>query len=292
MTTAPLTEASEQLLTAVRGATRQATVDRDAIQTALDTFATTAGDSATDSDFQAIHAAAWEIAARHKQGYDYRGKDTAARMAAQYMWKLSAALEHLAHPFDGADALASGEQELAQRERAATAALTELENAVQAGDVDAVMRLRGEVEVKHPRRIAEARTAVLELRIEQARARQAGTADRAARGRRLVSDAEQRLAELHRQVQQAEEDVTLAKLEQGADSQAAGTAASKVQQMEAEMTELTTSHEAEMQARLRRIAGLPEPEQPREPESTEVRILGATSRADANDFSPSTVGSY
>lgn len=290
MTTSPLTEAGENLLGAVRAAVRVATVDQAAVQAALDEFATTTG--ITGANLEPVQAAAWEVVRRHKQGMDFRGHEAASRMAVQYMWKIAAAMDDLDAPFDRADDLDAAEQELAQREQAAKEALLHLEQAVQAGDVDAVMKLRGEVEVKHPRRIAEARTSVLQLQLEQVRARQSVAAGRADRTGNLREAAEQRHAKLTQQLAQAVEDVTLANLEAGAYREAATSGAAEVRQIEAELTALKTTHEQEMQARLRRVAGLPEPERQQEQGSTEVRIIGTVSRSGAHDFTPTTAGSY
>ncbi|MBQ1060052.1 hypothetical protein [Micromonospora sp. C41] len=285
MTTTTSTPADD-LLAAVRTATRRPVVDQAAIDKALDAFA-----EATDGDISDVRAAAREIVRRHKQGLGYGGNLGGPRMAAQYLWQLAIAADQVGQTWERHDELAAAEQELAQREQGHRDALAALEQAVKSGDVDRVMKLRGEVEVKHPTRIAEARTAVLELRIEQARARQGGGAERGARARRLLTEAQERHNQLAAQIAQAAEDINLARLEHSEGMQAAARLDSEASALQAELSTLKTTHEREMQARLRRIAGLPEPEVESTPEDRQVLVLGTTVRADAHDFTPSTAGS-
>ncbi|MEV7264189.1 hypothetical protein AB0N38_11620 [Micromonospora aurantiaca] len=285
MTTTTSTPADE-LLAAVRASTRRPAVDQAAIDKALDDFA-----EATDGDISAVRAAAREIVRRHEQGHVYSGNAGGPRMAAQYMWQLALAADQAGQAWERHDELAAAEQELAQREQDHRAALAELEQAVKAGDVDQVMKLRGEVEVKHPTRIAEARTKVLELRIERARTWQAGGAERSARALRLLTEAQERHAQLVAQIEQAAEDINLARLEHAEGIHATAQLTTEANAIQAELSTLKTTHEREMQARLRRIAGLPEPEVEPTPEDRQVLVLGSAVRADAHDFTPSMSGS-
>lgn len=281
-TTAPLIEAGDRLIDAVRQLTRGRTVDRDAIQAAIDNFIEHAGHPA--EQLKPIQQATWDIVHAHKRGVEYQGFEAGPRMAAQNMPRLSGAIDDLAAPFERADDLAAAEQELAQRERNAKAALAELEQAVQAGDVDAVMKLRGEVEVKHPRKIAEARTTVLELQMERVRSGQDAARARVERARQIHREAEQRRADLLDQVKQAVEDATLAALEATRLSEAATERSSEVSNLAAELATLKNTHEAEMHARLRRIAGLPEPQQAGG-EPARAREIGGVRQHSGADFS-------
>lgn len=253
-TTSALADAGEKLLDEIRDIIREPSIDQNAVESAVAAFKAAAG----DIDITAVRYAIGTINGKHKQGYEFRDAQTASRMAAQNLWQLASALDNLTVPFDQAAELAAAEQELTQRERDQKQALTELERAVQAGDVDKVMALRGEVEVKHPRRIAEARTAVLELRIEQERGRADAAAARAREFAALSTEASEEHKAAAARLARAAEDAALANLAYGEMSRVAREANTGVSALERELGELKTSHEQEMRARLRRIAGLPE----------------------------------
>ncbi|MGW3854734.1 hypothetical protein [Micromonospora arida] len=253
-----LAEAGDKLLDEVRDLIRPATIDMDALASAIVAFE----GAASGRDTAGVRAAVATIVSKHKQGYEFRDAQTASRMAAQHLWRLTNALDDLLVPFDRAEELTAAEQTLAGRERAAQRALADLEQAVQDGDVDKVMALRGEVEVKHPRAIAEARTAVLELRIERERAGVDARATRARQFAGVSSKADTEHREAVARLARAAEDAALANLAYGEVSRIAHDAKAGIGALERELGELKANHEQEMQARLRRIAGLPEVGQP------------------------------
>lgn len=203
------------------------------------------------------------------------------RMALVKLHQVTAAIDAGRHPFERQADLDAALLALTDAEQAAADALAELNAAVKAGDVTEVMRLRGEVEVGSPRKIGEARKQLLRLQVEQAEAAAGPAKQRAVEAHRRVEARKEELAKLVRQIEQARHDVDAAAIEAAACDQGSAILAEQVGQRRTELTTLETSHDREMEQRLRRIAGLDASEAPAAP-TTARRI-----QAPVVDLSPS-----
>lgn len=248
-------QSGEQLLTEMRAFIRGEQVDLDA---AVAAFARAASGVATDESLAEVRRTVPAIVSKYRQWAGHNGVEVGQRMGYAQMHQLAAAIDAAVSPFGRADDLAAAERELDSREQDAQQALADLEAAVAAADVQKVMQLRGEVEVGHPGRIAEARKALLKLQIEREQARVRPAEIREGKARAATMKARQHLADLTNQVKAAEQAVTLAHMELDSTQTGRQALVDEMRRRQAELSDLETNHDREMQARLRRIAGLPE----------------------------------
>ncbi|WP_432051125.1 hypothetical protein [Verrucosispora sp. NA02020] len=275
-TTSPA-EAGQRLIDRMRHIARERVADRAAAQQALDDFLA----EVDGVDTAAVETAVREVIAQHekiRQTYD----DAGPRGATSALVALMHAVDTIGQPL--AAEVAAAERTLAEREQAASDALAAMGRAVDAGDAVTVMALRGEVEIEHPRRIAEARTALLELRIAQARARMQCTAARPTESARRVVEATQQRDAAAAAFRRASEGVALAELEREWTKDAHGRQAGAVLNLERELTQVQANHQQEMRDRLRRVAGLPEPTPQPQPSALPRQVV--------QDFSPSETTFY
>lgn len=243
-------EQDARVLDAARGIAQGQAVDIDAV-----------------TDVPSIQAALTGIGRERNRWMNLNGDAAAGQaMALAKLHTVTTAIDAVRAPFARLDELAAAEQEVQRREQAGRDALAELEAAVKAGDVEKVMRLRGEVEVGKPRQLAEARKALLRLQIEQEEARVRPAEIREVQARIVETEAKQRIIALTSELQQAQADLRAA--EQATRGMQAGREqlSAQLAERQAELSDLESNHDREMQARLRRIAGLAEPVEAAEPE--------------------------
>jgi hypothetical protein len=166
------------------------------------------------------------------------------------------------------DALASLEDETASK-------LTELKRAYAAADVDAVTRLRGEVEVVLPTRLEEARLAVLadDIVTAESDADRCKTERDAAVAR--VQAYERDVAAAHRALDAAIQTHNATSDEYDAARHARRSATEHLARLRGERDQLLASQAIERDARLRRLAGLPEPHVQVEPTEPPMRVIHA-----------------
>lgn len=249
-TTSPAA-AGEQLLTAVRARLAGDEVDVD---TALDDFAATLPDPADATNVRTTVQTVLDYA----QSWAGRGDPGTGRLLALgRCYLVAAALDRTTAPFPKLAELRAAEQAVTDAERAADQALTDLEQAVADHDVERVMKLRGEVEVGHPGRIAEAKMAMLRLQIEQAHAHAEPGLARIEASIAALHAAQDRLAELVKQVKRAEIEVRARFADRDGAQAASRELVDAASALTSQLKELEANHASDSDARLRRIAGLP-----------------------------------
>ncbi|MGI5214954.1 hypothetical protein [Plantactinospora sp. CA-290183] len=191
----------------------------------------------------------WKHAARENAEF-------AQRMTLSGVHAVAAAVDAALHPFDRADELAAAEQRVADLERQVAQVGRDLEQAVAAGDVDQVMKLRGTAEVTLPGQLGEARGQLLRLRIDAAQAQLDAAAPRTAATADAAKRAEQAVIDAHGQARRATTNLTAARLDAQAASGTRSTLAASVSALRAELQRHDAEHQRDQQARIRRLAGL------------------------------------
>jgi dGTP triphosphohydrolase len=177
-----------------------------------------------------------------------------------------------------------------EAERNLTAKRQELEAAVAAGDVDAVLRLRVFTEVEGPRALTVAKVAKVDADIEELEAAiESGALDQA------VKEAEARYADARAALEQAQQALReadrVAREAQQADyavSNTRSTASRRLAELQKKRAQLVEKSESEIAARIRAIAGL-EPEIAEETPAHDPnrvnKVIGAYDPRPANVFS-------
>ncbi|MFY1582870.1 hypothetical protein ACN267_32120 [Micromonospora sp. WMMD734] len=277
ITTASPAEAGQRLVDQLRRITREHVADRAAAQAAIDDFLT----EVDGVDTTAVEAAAWNVIDQHERSRQHYA-DAGPRGASAALVALMIVVDTMAQPL--AREVAAAEQTLTERERAASVALTALERAIGGGDPAEVRQLRDQVEVEHPRRIAEARTALLELRATQAAARLECTKGRPAETAQRVADAGKRRDELVAELRRAAEEATLAEVEQQWMKDARARQEAEANTARRELADFQASREREMRDRVRRIVGLPDPTPAPQPSALPRQVV--------QDFSPTETTYY
>lgn len=146
------------------------------------------------------------------------------------------------------------------------AGLTELEAAVVAADVDRVMALRPDVEVRWPAELAKARLRVLDLQLERVDAELIRPRNRVARADAQVADAEGAVADATTKLETARAALLQAHERHGDAVTAMSATEARANSLRDERAQLAAAAEADGKRRLRRLAGLPDEPQA-EPET-------------------------
>lgn len=244
------------LIDAVRAHLDGQAVDVDK---ALTAFAGAVAGTAADDDLQQVREATGEVLSRYRWWLDRDGQATAKKMAAMPFPQLIAAVDRAVAPFPQLPELLAARAELEGAEDAAQKALEELNAAIEAVDVDTVMRLRGEVEVGNPGRIAAARRRVLELEVERAEAQLKPSTARNFAAGTAVMNADKKRAAAEQALRIAEAEFEARKAEQAGIHQVQTELARSIKERRAALAEMEATEREDAKARLRRIAGLPEP---------------------------------
>jgi len=179
---------------------------------------------------------------------------------------MRAALDRALDPFDRADELAAAEQAVEAAEQEQRRLVAALTDAVERVDVDTVTRLRGEVEVGAPGRISQARLRVLELRIAEAEAAAERPTARHAKHTAAAERADADVDKARCRLQEAEDAAAVAVRDRDLAAQDQAAARSRADELRDQLEHARAADRVDQQARMRRLAGLPDPV----PETTAV----------------------
>ncbi|MGI8881051.1 MAG: hypothetical protein ACR2KJ_11215 [Jatrophihabitans sp.] len=136
--------------------------------------------------------------------------------------------------------------------------LAQLEKAVERADIDKVMRLRGEVEVTLPQKVAEARLRHLELQVGRAEAQRDSLEPRTEQAIRAQRVALKAIEAAKQALDQAVERHTQQRVEVAQADDQVRRANAVLADREQQLEEMRATHKAESSKRLRRLAGLAE----------------------------------
>lgn len=267
-------EAGDSWLAAITSAIEAgpATLDLNEVHTEL-----TAAFTAAGRDASAAITEADTIAGRYQYNHERHGVSLAQRSALVGLPRVREHLDQALVAFDQQDDLDAAYEELDQLEQAVTDAQDRLQHAVTTGDVDAVMSLRGQAEVALPAKLEQAQLRIRDLEVARAEAvlvaprsridsKQAAEQEAAILAAAAKAEWE-RLDGLHRTAS-----VDLAK------ARAAITHGEQtLTTLRRDRDHLATRFQDDQQRRMRRLAGLPEPEQEPEPRRRTGPPIGARS---------------
>jgi hypothetical protein len=167
------------------------------------------------------------------------------------------------------DELTDAELALAEAEEAYGQGVADLEDAVLNGDVDKILRLRAETEVVLPRAREQAELAALKQRIKRAEEARVGPASRHEAALAAKNTAAEAVADAEAVVAAAREAAETAAWAADRSEQVLSHHKQRLSILARSYEQLTHDVELEVEKRLRRLAGLSEPEP--EPESKQDR---------------------
>jgi hypothetical protein len=224
----------------------------DELQRALKAQASTAEVERATSDARAVVD---RVMATANQGAGF--SEMIRRALRQQLAGVRLSLDELACQSGSRAKLTAAEKALAVAEAELSASRVEMNDAIERGDVQAVLALREELELSLPAKVAAARVEVLDHRLAVAEAAAMIPAARTeAAARRLtacesdVEVAKEALARAQAALLTAQRGVILP-------SSAVGKATATVEQLSAERNRAAQAAELDQKARLRALAGLP-----------------------------------
>ena len=169
---------------------------------------------------------------------------------------IQAKVESALATFDKQGDLELAERKVAKLEGGLVDARKGLDAAVESGDLDAVLRLRGECEVILPRKVAEAKVAVLDLKILRSESLQAAPAGRTSSANVELERAQKTVVEAMSSLTTAQESLHHAQTAASQAHQATASGAQYLEVLQTERRRVAESIATEAAAAIRRMAGL------------------------------------
>lgn len=183
------------------------------------------------------------------------GHQATAQLLGPAFKSLDAELFVALHPFDQEAELAAAEERVTSLERQLTQVNRDVEDALNAGDIDRVMALRESARVTIPGQLGEARSALLALTVEAAQFRLSSIAPRAEQLAAVDRATKIRDAAAER-LRSANDDLFQAQLAVENSDRLRAEAQQQVHDLKALLDEHAAGHARDQQARLRQFAGL------------------------------------
>jgi hypothetical protein len=163
-------KAADDFVHQLDGFVTQITMGKHPSDSELDGFVTVLRErlvpSCREIDIDAVESAARALASRLRRQVETNGGGDAVLMATRsQVGAVRAVLDAALTSWDRSDELTVAEQQLSAAETDLAKAKAKLSKAVDELDVDLVLRLRGDAEIRLPKRVSQCRQALLKLQL-------------------------------------------------------------------------------------------------------------------------------